>query len=50
MMHGIEYFVLAVRNEYKGGRDFDKVCTFFDTLYASQRLRLPLRGVLVIGY
>ncbi len=23
---------------------------FFDTMYASNRLRLPLKGILVIGY
>ena len=54
MMHDVEYLVIAVRNIYGGGgvesRDFEKVATFFDTLYASGRLRLPLDGVLIIGY
>lgn len=50
MMHDVHYLALAVRNDYRGSPDFEKVCRFFDTLYASQRLQLPLRGVLVLGY
>lgn len=50
MMHDVDYLVIAVRKIYKAGRDFDKVVTFFDTLYSSARLQLPLTGILVIGY
>jgi len=50
MMRDVFYLAIAVRNEYKKSADFDKVERFFNTLYASQRLRLPLRGVLLIGY
>jgi hypothetical protein len=50
MMHGVDYLAVAVRIIYHGSPDFEKVCTFFDTLYASRRLTLPLRGILVIGY
>lgn len=50
MMHDVFYLAIAVRNTYKGRPDFDVVCRFLSTLYASQRLQLPLRGVLVIGY
>jgi hypothetical protein len=50
MMHDVFYLAIAVRNAYKGSRDFDVVCRFMDTLYASQRLQLPLRGILVVGY
>jgi len=50
MMHDVYYLAIAVRNIYKGAKDFDGVCRFFDTLYASNRLQLPLRGLLVIGY
>ena len=50
MMHNVDYFGIAVRNLYKNSRDFEKVVMFFDTLYASNRLELPLNGVLVIGY
>jgi hypothetical protein len=50
MMAGVTEFAVALRKDYRGHNDFEKVCLFFDTLYASNRLRLPLDGVLVIGY
>jgi len=50
MMHSIYYLVIAVRNKYRSSPDFDKVVAFFDTLYVSGRLRLPLKGILIIGY
>jgi hypothetical protein len=50
MMNDVFYLAIAVRNGYKGNRDFEMVCRFMETLYASQRLQLPLRGILVIGY
>lgn len=50
MMQGVNYLGIAVRNVYRSSRDFDKICVFFDTLYTSNRLSLPLKGVLIIGY
>lgn len=50
MMHDVFYLGIAVRNTYRKGNDFDKVARFFDTLYASNRLCLPLKGVLLVGY
>ncbi len=50
MMHEVDYLVIAVRNVYLKNKDFEKVISFFDTLYASNRLTLPLKGVLIIGY
>ena len=50
MMHNVNFLVIAVRNIYKRSADFEKVITHFHTLYASGRLKLPLRGVLIIGY
>ena len=50
VMDNVEYLVIAVRNIYNGNPDFNKVVTFFNTLYASNRLKLPLQGVLIIGY
>lgn len=50
MMYGVEYLVLAVRNDYRGHDDFKKIYTFLETLYISNRLHLPLKGVLLIGY
>lgn len=50
MMNGVEYLVLAVRNTYRGHDDFKQVYTFLETLYISNRLHLPLKGILLIGY
>ena len=43
MMHGVEYLVLAVRNDYQGNDDFRKVHSFLETLYISSPIQLPLR-------
>ncbi len=50
MMHEVSYLAIAVRNKYRNSHDYEKVQTFFETLYASQRLTLPLKGILIIGY
>lgn len=50
MMQDIDYLVIAVRKVYKKHKDFENVEVFFDTLYASNRLILPLKGILIIGY
>ena len=50
MMHNIEYSVIAVRRVYGRKADFEIVNTYFDTLYASGRLKLPLKGILIVGY
>lgn len=58
MMFDVEYLAIAVLNEYRfnktggGGvsRDYHEVKTFLETLYVSNRIRLPLKGILVIGY
>lgn len=50
MMFEVEYLVVAVRNDYRGVDDFMKVFSFLETLYISNRLILPLKGILLIGY
>ena len=54
MMVDAKYLCIAVRNTYTSNsytsKDFERVCTFFKTLYASNRLNIPLEGLLVIGY
>lgn len=37
VMHDIEYLVISVRNIYRTSKDFEKVISFLDTLYASNR-------------
>ena len=50
MMFEVEYLVLAVRNVYRTHEDYSRVKTFLETLYISNRLQLPLKGILLIGY
>lgn len=50
MMQDAKHLVIAVRSDYRRANDFDKVVKFFDTLYASQRVHLPLTSILVLGY
>lgn len=50
MMFEVEYLVIVVRNEYRGHKDFEIIYTFLETLYLSNRLHLPLKGILLIGY
>lgn len=50
MMFEVEYLVIVVRNEYRGHKDFEIIFTFLETLYISNRLHLPLKGILLIGY
>lgn len=50
MMHDVFYLAVAVRDIYRGNSDFEAVTRFFDTMYASNRLSLPLKGILIIGY
>lgn len=58
MMYEVEYLVIAVLNEYKFNtdgkqqvsHDFQVVKSFLETLYVSNRLILPLKGILLIGY
>lgn len=54
MMDEVDYLCIALRNVYVAGgiksQDFNQVVRWFDTLYASNRLQLPLKGILIIGY
>lgn len=50
MMFEVEYLVIVVRNVYRKHKDFEIVHTFLETLYISNRLHLPLKGILLIGY
>ena len=50
VMLNVKYLVTAVRTEYRKSKDFKEVIKFYNTLYSSNRLNLPLKGVLIIGY
>ena len=52
-MDDVTYCVIAVKilnRTSNNSKDFDYVVRFIDTVYASQKLKLPLKGVLIIGY
>ncbi len=50
VMADVHYLAIAVRNDYRGADDFQKVVVFLETLYTSGRLQLPLKGILLVGY
>lgn len=50
MMFGVEYLIIAVRNKYRTHNDFERIYTFLETMYVSNRINLPLKGILLIGY
>ena len=54
LMVGVDYLILAMMQEYRTGknvvRSYRQTLRRLDAIYASDRLRLPLSGVLLIGY
>jgi len=50
MMENVEYLCIAVRKTYRNNEDYKKVVSFFDALHTSNRIKLPLKGILIIGY
>ena len=50
MMTEVDYLIIAVRRNYRDNPDFQNVVTFFDVLFSSGRLSLPLNGILITGY
>lgn len=50
VMQDVDYAVIVIRQDYRGSDDYSKVVTFIETIYASNRLILPLKGLLIIGY
>jgi hypothetical protein len=54
LMVGVDYLVLAMMREYRAGkqiiRSYEQTQRRLDAIYASDRLKLPLKGVLLVGY
>lgn len=54
LMVDSRFLVLAMMIEYRGGgqttRSYDNARKRLDAIYASDRLKLPLEGILLIGY
>ena len=49
MVH-IDYLVLAVRSIYINKKDYEIIQGWLDTLYATNRIKFSLKGILLIGY
>ena len=50
MMFSVEYLVIAVRNIYRNHNDFERIYPFLETMYITNRIKLPLKGILLIVY
>lgn len=54
LMIGVDYLVLAMMQEYHAGKQtmhsYEQTRKRLDAIFASDRLKLPLEGVLLIGY
>ena len=54
LMVDTDYLVMAMMQEYRAGkqvtRSYEQTRKRLDAVYASDRLKLPLKGVLLIGY
>ena len=50
IMVNVDYCIIAVRDTYLKQKDFEKVKDFFDSMYASGRMNIPLKGLLIVGY
>ena len=47
MMFSVEYLVIAVRNIYRNHNDFERIYPFLETMYITNRIKLPLKGILL---
>ncbi len=49
-----DYLILAMMLEYTSGktttRSYDQTRDRIDAIYASERLKLPLKGIMLLGY
>jgi hypothetical protein len=54
LMVDADYLILAMMREYHSGaqvmRSYEQTLKRLDAIYASDRLKLPLKGVLLVGY
>ena len=50
MMLNTDYLILAVRKSYRGQNDFEKINSFLEAMYLTNKIKLDLKGILLIGY
>ena len=46
----VDYLCIALRMLYRQSKDFEKFNNIIDAIYKSNRLNIPLKGLLIIGY
>lgn len=47
MMFGVEYLVIAMRKIYRNHNDSERIYPFLETMYITNRIKLPLKGILL---
>ena len=50
VMVDVDFLIIAVRQIYKGTKDYKKITDWLDTLFITNRIKLSLKGILLIGY
>ncbi len=50
VMQDVEYLCIAVRQTYRNKKDFDTVVSFFETIYASNKISTQLKKIMILGY
>ncbi len=50
MMVETDYLVLAVRVSYSNRNDYEVIHKFLDSIYLTNKIKLDLKGILLIGY
>tara|TARA_Y100000992_G_C21133163_1_gene427582 strand:- start:208 stop:729 length:522 start_codon:yes stop_codon:yes gene_type:complete len=50
MMKNVKYLIIAVRECYRGRNDYRKINDWLEPFYSTERVKLDLEGLLLIGY
>lgn len=50
VMDDVEYLVVAVRIKYKKNKDFELISKWLEIIYLTNRIKLDLKGILLVGY
>ncbi len=50
VMTGVEHLAVACRNIYRKNDDFRTITNFLETIFVSDRISLPLKTILILGY
>ena len=50
MMMKTDYLILAVRNLYNKHHDYEKINNFIEAIYLTNKIKLDLKGIILVGY